>query len=226
MANTAYGRQALAFWDTHRLLYDWNHELVRQKLSERCGSEAEEDLNRVGAEITGDADFDYEDLYAGDDDTARKLIDALGDEVIYISVESDDPEGDERLVLQLFQMQMEETGYSGSGTDMEFLLEFAKKLGRTYEEYDENVMFFAAMRLTEKGLLVKEEGRTDYMGNVGFFLPRSVKVEVDAALCESCREWFGDNFTRTGKLHDFCAKRLRRALTEAMSDEPHSADGI
>ncbi len=173
-------------------------------LEERLGRHFQADEIAAGGEI-----FDF-------------LINRYGDEWIYVAIEGDNPEAEERVTLQMFRRLLKEPEPI-SGSDAKGLLE---KYGRPRfgetgfaREGSLNLLFHAALRLSKRGLLAEVRdpeplpaGQIASYGLRSFSLIADLEVSIDGVLCESCRRERLSSFLN---LHSECAKRLRKALTKA-----------
>jgi hypothetical protein len=147
------------------------------------------------------------------------LINRYGDGWIYVALEGRSPEAEERVALRMFRRLLEEP-------EPVFLID-AKGLYGRYSRTrfgdtgfprnaDLNLLFHAALRLAEKGVLeyVEDERpltatETDSYGGRRFGLPPDVEVSLVSVLCDRCRRELGKPSVR---LHGECARRLKRVL--------------
>ena len=177
---------------------------VSELLEERVGRHF-----RADEIIAGGESFDF-------------LINRYGDEWIYVAIEGDDPEAEERVTLRLFRRLLKEAD-PVSGTNAKDLLERygRPRFGETgfAREASLNLLFHAALRLSEKGLLVEigdpealPAGQKASYGRRSFSLVADLEISLAGVLCASCRRERLSSFLN---LHQECAKRLRKALTKA-----------
>ena len=159
------------------------------------------------------------------------LINRYGDGWIYVAQEGKDPEAEERAALRMFRRILEEpervTLIDAKGLYWRYS---RTRFGDTgFPRYaDLNLLFHAALRLAGKGVLecVEDEeplpaaGAASY-GRRRFGLPPDVEVPLASVLCGRCRQDRGED---TMRLHDECARRLRRVLGK-MTARPASGRG-
>jgi hypothetical protein len=147
------------------------------------------------------------------------LVNRYGDGWIYIAQEGKYPEAEERVALRMFRRLL--------GEPAPVSLIDAKGLYGRYSrtrfgdtgfprDADLNLLFHAALRLAEKGVLeyVEDERpltatETASYGGRRFGLPPDVEVSFVNVACERCRRELGKTPAR---LHGECARRLKRAL--------------
>jgi hypothetical protein len=159
----------------------------------------------------------------GGGETFDFLVNRYGDGWIYVAVEGCDPEAEEAAALRMYRRLLEGSD-PVPGSDVKSLLgRYGRpRLGDTGFQQGTalNLMFHAALRLAEKGLLesVADEDSPDAprpssYGRRRFLIPADVRVSFADALCEKCRREVGA--ARPG-LHRECARRLRKVLAEAV----------
>lgn len=150
------------------------------------------------------------------------LINRYGDGWIYVALEGNNPEAEERVTLRLFRRLLEEKEPASASDVSELLRKYARlRLGDTGfpRDADLNLLFHAALRLSDKGLLLAvddpdplPQGQTSSYGCRRFVVPPDMEVSLAGVLCERCRR---ERLTPPLSLHRECARRLRKALAEA-----------
>lgn len=164
------------------------------------------------------------------------LINRYGDRWIYVAQEGKDPEAEEKQALRLFHRRLEERKPAG--------LIDVKHLHRRYSRprFDDpnftgfphdarlNLLFHAALRLVEKGMLASVEdeeplptGVTASYGRRRFGALPDVEASMVNALCERCLKECGQT---SMSLHRECARRLRQVLRKALSHVGGSSDEL
>lgn len=147
------------------------------------------------------------------------LINRYGDGWIYVALEGKDPEAEERVALRMFRRLLGEPEPVALIDAKGLYWRYSRtRFGDTgFPRYaDLNLLFHAALRLAEKGLLEAVEDEeppsttdTASYGRRRFGLPPEVEVSLVNVLCDRCRRECGNASMR---LHGECARRLRRVL--------------
>lgn len=144
------------------------------------------------------------------------LLNRYGEQWIYMPLEGNHPQDEEAAVLGLFEALLDLENPRSGGDVLEIASQNPPKLHDTgfSEDAEPDLVFHAARRLAQKGLLeavtARPAARSNY-GNTYFFLPPD--VIVPAALCDRCRDTLN---SASLKLHRKCAERLNTALGQAL----------
>lgn len=177
------------------------------------------DLDDLFAEKLG-ACYDPTDLFPGGENF-ELLVARYGDGWIYVPVEGDHPDEEERVLLRLFRGFLGEEEPFCGGDILDLAATYYLRLGDTgfHKSASTNLLFHAALRLVDKGLLEAvmdprplPEANTKSYGNRRFYLPADVEVRLAGVLCDSCTEEFAGS---SAGLHRECARRLRKTLAKA-----------
>lgn len=216
------GAQALQYAREAGIRFDIDEAFIREAEGEMRGEPTPmlmvvdlilESTGRKYAprEITpGDEVFDF-------------LVNRYGDRWIYVALEGVNPAGEEARTLQLFRGLLEGPEPFPGGDVQELFGSYPPPL--LYEtgyprSADLNLLFHAAVRLSEKGLLMSVGdreplpmgGKQSY-GRQRFFVPADVQVTLAGVLCDGCRR---ERLTTQLNLHPECSKRLRKALLKTV----------
>lgn len=152
------------------------------------------------------------------------LIDRYGYEWIYVPIEGNHPLEEEAAVLRLYERKLEGKSPQGGGDILELATENPPRLKNTGfpKNADLNLLFHAARRLVEKGILKSIPDRIPRhknvernYGNTYFFIPPNLDVSLIGVLCNHCRLQTGSSLT----LHHQCARRLKATLTQVLRRE-------
>jgi hypothetical protein len=212
------GAQAVSYARNNGIYFDVDRAFLIRAESELTGDQASLiDIDRVLEDRVG-RNFDPEEIAQGGD-TFDFLVNRYGDGWIYVAVEGDNPDADEKAVLSMFRRLLKEKEPSSGNDVKEVLLKYGPP--RLHDkgfkrESVLNILFHAALRLSEKGLLVKVEdqnplpaGTKASYGRRRFFVPADVHITLEGVLCDGCRR---ERLITQLSLHRECLKRLRKAL--------------
>lgn len=216
------GAEALRYCRETGIRFDIDEEFIRKAEGEMMGERTSMlYIQRLVHEQTG-FEFYPEEINPGDE-VFDYLINRYGDRWIYVALEGRNPSADEERTLELFRSLLEGPEPSPGGDVKEL---FGNRepplLYETGFEHDAdlNLLFHAALRLSEKGLLVSvgdrealpEGGKLSY-GQRRFFVPADVQVTLAGVLCDGCRR---ERLTTQLNLHRECSKRLRQVLLKTV----------
>jgi hypothetical protein len=215
------GVEAVRYSRELNIFFDIDEDFLTKAEGKLRGSRTSmADVDELIEEQTGRS-FDPAEIVPGKE-AFDFLINRYGDGWIYIAQEGKDPEAVERIALRLFRRRLDEQEY-GSACDVKELL---GRYGRTRfgdtgfpREADLNLLFHAALRLVEKGILESvtdddplPDGQSPSYGRRRFVVTPDVEVSLVNVLCERC---LGARSTDSMRLHRVCAQRLKKALTKA-----------
>jgi hypothetical protein len=215
------GAQAVNYARDNGIYFDVDRDFLTRAESELTGDQASLiDIDRLLEDRLG-RNFDPVEIAQGGD-TFDFMVNRYGDGWIYVAMEGDDPEVEEKALLNLFRRLLKEKEPSSGGDVMEILLKYGPP--RLHDngfrrEAVLNILFHAALRLSEKGLLVNVSdreplppGRKLSYGRRRFFIPADVQIQIEGVLCDGCRR---ERLTTQLSLHRECSKRLTKALLRA-----------
>lgn len=211
------GMEAVRYAEKHGIIFDDDQEFLLKAEGARMGKTITPlDIDDLFEEQLGRG-YDRTDLLPGGE-SFDFLIGRYGDGWIYVALEGNHPEEEERAVLRLLRGLLKENDpYCGGD-----LLDLAAEYGAHIEDTgfpldaDTNLLFHAALRLVERGELeavmdsspLPDDAVRSY-GNRRFFLPPDKNVSLVGLLCGRCLiELRG----LSPSLHRECAARLRTAL--------------
>lgn len=152
------------------------------------------------------------------------LINRYGDAWIYIAFEGKDPKAEEKVALRMFRRLLGERQPVYLIDVRQLLWRYSRtRLGDTGfpRDADFNLLFHAALRLVEKGVLectndeesLRAAGKASY-GRRRFGLTPDVEVSLADVLCDRCRRERGEV---SMSLHTECARKLKLVLGKATS---------
>lgn len=152
----------------------------------------------------------------------RFLLDRYGDQWIYVPLEGNHPLEEEQAVLQLYEHLLAAEVPRSSGDISDLATEDPPTLKDTGfpKEADLDLLFHAALRLVEKGMLISvpdslpvpDDEEPNY-GNTYFLLPPELQISLSGLLCEECTASLSSS---TPNLHRQCAHRLSKRLRESL----------
>jgi hypothetical protein len=149
------------------------------------------------------------------------LVDRYGDDWIYIPIEGNHPLEEEAAVLRLYGRKLNAKQPQGGGDILELASEHPPRLKDTGfpKDADPDLLFQAALRLVEKGILKSIPDRIPRQrnvernyGNTYFFIPPDLEIPLADVLCNHCVLQTEESLS----LHGECARRLRATLTNAL----------
>jgi len=155
------------------------------------------------------------------------LVDRYGNDWIYVPIEGNHPLEEEAAVLRLYRRKLNDKEPQGGGDILELATEHPPRLKDTGfpKGADPDLLFHAALRLVEKGILRSIPDRIPRQrdvvrnyGNTYFFIPPDFQVSILELLCNHCIVQVG---TSSFGLHRQCARRLKTALITALHPTRH-----
>jgi len=215
------GMEALRYAEEHNLIFDDDEDFLLRAEGARLGRPATaNDLDYLFEENLGDC-YDRTDLLPGEKNF-KFLIERYGDGWIYVALEGNHPDEEEREVLRLFRGLLKEKEPDSGGNLMDLVTIYGSKLRNTGFPSDAslNLLFHAALRLVERGELeavmdrssLPKDGKKSY-GNRRFFVPADGKISLSGVLCDRCQDEFS---YWSPSLHRECAARLRNILRKVI----------
>lgn len=214
------GMEAVRYAERQGIIFDADEAYMLRAEGALLGRQATLlDIDDLFAEKLGTC-YDPTDLFPGDENF-ELLVARYGDGWIYVPVEGDRPEVEERVVLRMFRGFLGEEEPFCGGDILDLAATYNPRLGDTgfHKSASTNLLFHAALRLVDKGLLEDvadrrplPDGATKSYGNRRFYLLADVEVSLAGVLCDSCAEEFAGS---SAGLHRECARRLRHALAKA-----------
>jgi hypothetical protein len=223
------GVEAVRYSRELNIFFDIDEDFLAKAEGKLRGSRASmADADELIEEQTGRS-FDPAQIVPGKE-AFDFLINRYGDGWIYVAQEGKDPEAVERIALRLFRRLLDEQEL-GSACDVKDLF---RRYGRTRfgdtgfpRHADLNLLFHAALRLVEKGILesVADDdplpaGQTPSYGRRRFVVTPDIDVSLVNVLCERCLR---ARSTNSMSLHHACAQRLKKALTKATASARSSS---
>lgn len=156
------------------------------------------------------------------------LLDRYGDQWIYMPLEGNHPLLEEQAVLDLYQRLLTAEIPRSGGDISDLATEDPPILKDTGfpEDSHLDLLFHAALRLVEKGMLIAvpdslpvlDDEEPNY-GNTYFLLPADLQGSLSGLLCHECRDSLNCS---TLNLHRQCARRLSDALKRSLKDKARS----
>lgn len=214
------GMEAVRYAERQGIIFDADEAHMLRAEGALLGRQATLlDIDDLFAEKLGTC-YDPTDLFAGGENF-ELLVGRYGDGWVYVPVEGERPDEEERVLLSLFRGFLGEEEPFCGGDILDLAATYNPRLGDTgfNRSASTNLLFHAALRLVDKGLLEAvmdpkplTGAATKSYGNRLFYLPADVEVGLAGVLCDSCAEEFGGS---SAGLHRECARRLRRALAKA-----------
>jgi hypothetical protein len=219
------GMEAVRYAEVQGITFDDDEDFLLRAEGARLGRPATSaDLDDLFEEKLGDC-YDRTNLLPGEKNFSF-LVERYGDGWIYVAVEGNLPQEEEREVLRLFRCLLREEEPYWGGSILDLVTIYGSKLRNTGFPSDAslNLLFHAALRLVEQGELeavmdrspLPEDGVKSY-GNRRFFVPPDAEISLSGALCDRCHEEFRYS---SPSLHQECAGRLRTVLGK-MTGKPY-----
>jgi len=143
------------------------------------------------------------------------LLQRYGDQWIYMPLEGNHPDEEEDAVLRIYRQRLSSDSPTSSGDIADLATETPPTLSDTGfpSDADIDLLFHAAVRLVNKGVLQSSDRCESNYGNAYFTLPPHVEISMNGVLCDHCQN---QNSLSKLVLHTECANKLRDALANVI----------
>jgi hypothetical protein len=130
-------------------------------------------------------------------------------------LEGNHPDEEEDAVLRIYRQRLSSDSPSSGGDIADLATENPPTLSDTGfpPDADIDLLFHAAVRLVNKGVLQSSNKSESNYGNTYFTLSPQVEISLNGLLCDRCQK---HSSLSKLVLHTECANKLRDALTKAI----------
>jgi hypothetical protein len=213
------GMEAVRYARKQGIFFDADEDYMLRAESGTLGRHATlKDVDNLFAEKLSSC-YDPTNLFP-DGENFELLVKRYGDQWMYVPLEGNNPEEEERVVFHMFRGFLREDEPFCGGDILNLGSKYNPRLGDTGfpKDANPNLLFHTALRLVEKGKLEAvmdmkplPRGVTKSYGNRLFFVPADVEISTTGILCDRC-SGEGRSFS---SLHCECAARLIAVLAKA-----------